>query len=114
MSLLFLSSSCEPSSLEIECTEVMAQTVQAPPMPSYELDPVLAHQSEDNFGSNPGREFSLAPVDRGKDAWLCLMGGFCLEVMVWGKLLWRSGDEILTLYRIPVLFWCLARLLYFA
>ena len=33
----------------------------------------------------PGpREFSLPPVDEGKDAWLCLMGAFVLEMVVWG------------------------------
>lgn len=30
------------------------------------------------------REFSLPPVDKGKDAWLCLAGAFFLELMVWG------------------------------
>ena len=31
------------------------------------------------------REFSLPPVDRGKDAWLLLMGAFVLEMVVWGR-----------------------------
>lgn len=63
-------------------------TVQPADSPSYELEPVLGHrapQAGENFGeSNTGREFSLPLVDRGKGAWLCLMGGFCLEVMVRG------------------------------
>lgn len=34
------------------------------------------------------REFTLPPVDGGKDAWLCLVGGFMLEMMVWGMSLY--------------------------
>lgn len=30
-------------------------------------------------------EFSLPPVDGGKDAWLFLFSAFVLEVLVWGK-----------------------------
>lgn len=29
-------------------------------------------------------KYSLPPVDGGKDAWLCLMGAFILEMVVWG------------------------------
>lgn len=49
-----------------------------------------------SHGSNPSEEggtspnssmpeFSLAPVDGGKDAWLCLLGCFFIEAMVWGE-----------------------------
>ena len=58
--------------------------------PSYELQstPViddLQHADLDEGMSQP-REFSLPPVDGGKDALLCLMGGFFLEMMCWGML----------------------------
>ncbi|KAJ5081277.1 hypothetical protein NUU61_009541 [Penicillium alfredii] len=70
-------------------TAVSASTHSAPlpqlsshsaPPPSYELQAIEDHPTD----QDSGREFSLPPVDRGKDAWLCLMGGFFLEVMVWG------------------------------
>ncbi|KAJ5179220.1 hypothetical protein N7492_002430 [Penicillium capsulatum] len=55
--------------------------------PSYELEE-LSHlqptHRENIDDTNRLREFSLPPVDEGKDAWLCLVGGFFLEVMVWG------------------------------
>lgn len=96
-----------------------ARAVQPATPLSYELEPVLGYQAPhpgENFGeSNTGREFSLPPVDRGKDAWLCLMGGFCLEVMVWGKLFHsQTQNSILTCRRLPFLVRCLARLLYHA
>ena len=31
--------------------------------------------------------FSLAPVDGGKDAWLCLLASFLLEALLWGALI---------------------------
>lgn len=58
-------------------------------VPSYELEELshLQPAHPENFNDDtPGREFSLPPVDEGKDAWLCLVGGFFLEVMVWGML----------------------------
>lgn len=61
------------------------------------LDNLLEYQSQsirttddlpggihDEDRSSGLREFSLPPVDKGKDAWLCLAGGFFLELMVWG------------------------------
>lgn len=56
---------------------------------SYELEllsrPHPDHPTAlDEIDPIPVREFSLPPVDGGKDAWLCLVGGFFLEVMVWG------------------------------
>lgn len=30
-------------------------------------------------------EFSLPPVDRGKDAWLYLISAFLIEMLVWGR-----------------------------
>lgn len=60
-----------------------------PDVPTYELEELsqLHPSHPENFNDDtPGREFSLPPVDKGKDAWLCLVGGFFLEVMVWGIL----------------------------
>jgi MFS family permease len=53
-----------------------------------QLTEVDAHTLTDR----PGREdhpqepdgFSLPPVDRGKDAWLVLLGAFMTEALVWG------------------------------
>ncbi|RAL17649.1 MFS general substrate transporter [Aspergillus homomorphus CBS 101889] len=55
---------------------------------NYELHPAqigddLQDQSNDD-AATALREFSLPPVDGGKDAWLCLVGAFLLEMMVWG------------------------------
>lgn len=33
---------------------------------------------------NRGTEFSLPPVDGGKDAWLVLAGSFIVEALIWG------------------------------
>lgn len=44
------------------------------------LDPSL--QAEEGFE----HEFSLPPVDGGKDAWLFLGAAFLIEVLVWGKI----------------------------
>ncbi|KAJ5779164.1 hypothetical protein N7457_006884 [Penicillium paradoxum] len=58
------------------------------PGPDIELEPLPIRDSQCHGLSDdniPGpREFSLPPVDQGKDAWLCLVGGFVLEVVVWG------------------------------
>lgn len=50
---------------------------------TYEIE-LLEHGPEGSFEPNLDREFSLPPVDGGKDAWLCLLGGFFLEVAAWG------------------------------
>lgn len=59
---------------------------------SYELHTIGRDSPDQNVpeSSTSSRQFSLPPVDGGKDAWLCLMGGFCLEVMVWGSCLFFS------------------------
>ncbi|KAI9044845.1 major facilitator superfamily domain-containing protein [Aspergillus affinis] len=53
-----------------------------------ELHSVPARDGQSNEASDDGvpgsRGFSLPPVDEGKDAWLCLMGAFVLEMVVWG------------------------------
>lgn len=58
-------------------------------LPNHELQPTQT--TDDLQGRNPNedrmsglREFSLPPVNKGKDARLCLVGGFFLELMVWG------------------------------
>lgn len=60
------------------------------PLTSYELQPTQITDNQE--GRDPDtdnrvselREFILPPVDQGKDAWLCLMGAFFLEMIVWG------------------------------
>jgi hypothetical protein len=39
----------------------------------------------ESFNRLPPHEFSLPPVDRGKDAWLFLAASFVLEALIWGK-----------------------------
>lgn len=46
----------------------------------------LDHPSNERLVGH--REFSLPPVDTGKDAWLCLIGAFVLEMVVWVFQVW--------------------------
>jgi hypothetical protein len=46
-----------------------------------ELHPRRHEQTEDVNSV----EFSLPPVDRGKQAWLFLAGAFMIEALVWGE-----------------------------
>ncbi|KAF2623981.1 putative MFS monocarboxylate transporter [Macroventuria anomochaeta] len=48
---------------------------------NIELNAINPRHSE-AVGTAP--EFSLPPVDRGKDAWLFLLSAFILEILVWG------------------------------
>ncbi|KAF2734855.1 putative MFS monocarboxylate transporter [Polyplosphaeria fusca] len=64
---------------------------ESPPHPTpLDTPPALSHQSSDielesRHGSDShGPEFSLPPVDSGKDAWLFLSAAFLVEVLVWG------------------------------
>lgn len=49
--------------------------------PNIELNAINPH---DNEAGAAETEFSLPPVDTGKDAWLFLFSAFVLEVLVWG------------------------------
>jgi hypothetical protein len=40
--------------------------------------------AEDHDPFRDVREFSLLPVDRGKDAWLFLAASFVMEALIWG------------------------------
>lgn len=40
-----------------------------------------------------GFEFSLPPVDGGKEAWLFLAGSFFIEALVWGELYSILGEN---------------------
>lgn len=52
-------------------------------------------------------QFSLPPVDGGKDAWLFIFASFLLEALVWGKSLpcLRSIAKLLIAFRVPILVW---------
>jgi hypothetical protein len=41
--------------------------------------------SIDESSNNARQEFSLPPVDRGKDAWFFLAASFMMEALTWGK-----------------------------
>ena len=50
-------------------------------------DPQPTNNTREMLASNestPRQEFSLPPVDGGKDAWLFLAGCFMIEALVWG------------------------------
>jgi hypothetical protein len=70
-------------------------------------------RNENLDGQTAGlREFSLPPVDGGKDAWLCLLGGFIFEMMVWGLSFSDILEQKLTCSRISLFFRSLSGLLY--
>lgn len=43
------------------------------------------HENLTEGAPQGAQEFSLPPVDRGKDAWLFLMASFVTEALVWGE-----------------------------
>lgn len=45
----------------------------------------LSTQEEEAGDLPPSQEFSLPPVDSGKDAWLMLASAFLIEGFVWGN-----------------------------
>lgn len=49
--------------------------------PNIELTAISSIQNESEGAEH---EFSLPPVDGGKDAWLFLFSAFVLEILVWG------------------------------
>ncbi|OGM48623.1 hypothetical protein ABOM_001953 [Aspergillus bombycis] len=62
----------------------MPSALPAEILSNYELQSTQCLQDRTPEEQDPGlREFSLPPVDQGKDAWLCLIGAFVLEMMVW-------------------------------
>lgn len=67
-----------------------SDTTQLAPPSDIELQHIIANQNHEpnltDDGPAGAREFSLPPVDTGKDAWLLLMGAFVLEIVVWGTL----------------------------
>ncbi|RPA71684.1 MFS general substrate transporter, partial [Ascobolus immersus RN42] len=55
---------------------------QFDPLPSSESVPTT--ETGDLLAHSDDPEFSLPPVDGGKDAWLFLAGAFMIEALVWG------------------------------
>lgn len=54
-------------------------------LPTHDIDLNLITVRDSQRDASTCREFSLPPVDEGKDAWLCSMGAFFfLEMVVWG------------------------------
>jgi hypothetical protein len=62
-------------------------------------------------------EFSLPPVDGGKDAWLFVFSAFVLEILVWGKYFrlartqTSSTSTLLTIHRVSFRFRYIPRIL---
>ena len=66
--------------------------VSTPPDTASVADGARAEDGE--ASPHPARqEFSLPPVDGGKDAWLFLAASFFVEALVWGELPlnWMDG-----------------------
>ncbi|KAF2463580.1 MFS general substrate transporter [Lindgomyces ingoldianus] len=62
--------------------EVQSPSTHAGTSSRVEAD--LERESNLGSGTAHGHEFSLAPVDRGRDAWMFLTAAFMVEVLVWG------------------------------
>lgn len=102
------------TSLVLERIELpsRANTALSTPRPGS-----VSPQAEDGLeiALNPSRhEFSLPPVDGGKDAWLFLAAGFVFEALVWGSYtiisnLVKGATD--TVNRLPLFLWCIPRLL---
>lgn len=83
-----------PSSIELKTTPQHVST-DAVNVPKQESGPTPAESNynsdrafvsgDDESPPDGTTEFSLPPVDRGKDAWLFLAACFVLEALVWGK-----------------------------
>ncbi|KAK9849631.1 major facilitator superfamily domain-containing protein [Penicillium brevicompactum] len=75
------------SDLEQHRLSVKSDAPVAPP-PDIETQHITVQGShETGYTSDDSLEnekYSLPPVDGGKDAWLCLLGAFILEMVVWG------------------------------
>lgn len=99
-----MAESMTPSGLQTPNSDLNYDHIEAGCLPSpatgseiglRTIDPNGFLQTEDPPDQTTGlREFSLPPVDGGKDAWLCLVGGFILEMMVWGMLILDESLEI--------------------
>lgn len=59
---------------------------------NIELSTINPNHHDGANGALAETEFSLPPVDTGKDAWLFLFSAFVLEVLVWGMHLSTSAD----------------------
>lgn len=64
--------------------------------PPHASDLVLDIELENFYQNHEGggeNEFSLPPVDGGKDAWLFLAAAFMIELLVWGMDLDSSASS---------------------
>jgi len=68
--------------------------------------------NSDTYNFTQRQEFSLSPVDGGRDAWLFLAAAFMVETLVWGAnpSLWSNEDSIADCHgtRLPFRVWCLS------
>jgi hypothetical protein len=70
-------------------SEIALTRLEPLPPPSLSDTPItisgVSAENDSNQDDQHLQEFSLPPVDGGKDAWLCLAGCFFIEALVWGK-----------------------------
>lgn len=81
-------------SIELKTTprQLSTETINSPKQDSgpkaaesnYNSDDTVVFR-DDESPPDGTTEFSLPPVDRGKDAWLFLAACFVLEALVWGE-----------------------------
>lgn len=77
---------------------------------NIELAAITSHHDESNPADS---DFSLPPVDVGKQAWLFLFSAFVLEILVWGTYFTPHFDnDALTLSRIPIFIWLISGVLH--
>lgn len=79
----------------IELAPVRARDSETGPPTSGSLSP-QADALAQNQGSR--QDFSLPPVDSGKDAWFFLAACFMLEGLVWGKVPCAASHTLPTVH----------------
>lgn len=71
--------------------------------------------NSDTYNFSQRQQFSLPPVDGGRDAWLFLAAAFMVETLVWGAnpSLQSNEDSIANSHgtRLPFRVWCLSGVL---
>ena len=65
--------------------EALTRETQQPPSGEATPRDEPGDAFESGQGPGPHHEFSLPPVDTGKDAWLFLAACFVIEALVWGE-----------------------------
>ena len=91
--------------------------IRATPGNAAQISPLENSEppNSDTYNFSQRQQFSLPPVDGGRDAWLFLAAAFMVETLVWGAnpSLQSNEDSIADSHdtRLPFRVWCLSGVL---